>query len=80
MTFYLFGCSHRQAGVEFRQRLALSPEETPAFLKSFTAHFPEADVCALSTCNRVEIYSWVDDNNSAEFGIDTINESEKQGG
>ena len=70
MTFYLFGCSHRQAGVELRQRLALSPEETPVFLKSFAEQFPEADVCALSTCNRVEVYSWVDDEISSEFGME----------
>ncbi|MBR5162213.1 MAG: hypothetical protein IKW80_11330, partial [Thermoguttaceae bacterium] len=79
MTFYLFGCSHRQAGVELRQRLALSPEETPAFLKSFAEEFPTADVCALSTCNRVEVYSWVDDEISSEFGIEgTVAEREKQ--
>lgn len=69
MTFYVFGCTHREAGVELRQRLALSSEKTSDFLKSFASEFPMTDVCALSTCNRVEVYTWVEDEKNTEFGI-----------
>lgn len=61
MTFYVFGCSHREASVDLRQRLAISAEETEGFLNAFRTEFPETEVVALSTCNRVEIYSYIEE-------------------
>jgi glutamyl-tRNA reductase len=56
MKLQLVGCSHHTAPVEVRERLAFSPEQVRAALKSLRSRFPETEAVLLSTCNRVELY------------------------
>jgi glutamyl-tRNA reductase len=50
------GTNHRQAPVEFRERVALGPEEAAGLLRRVRAALPDADCFVLSTCNRTEVY------------------------
>ena len=49
----LIGLNHRTAGVEIREKFALTDCEN--FEKGLLAHCPVSECMALSTCNRVEI-------------------------
>lgn len=49
----LIGLNHRTAGVEVREKFALTDIEN--FEKGLLAHCPVSECMALSTCNRVEI-------------------------
>ncbi|WP_319466874.1 glutamyl-tRNA reductase [uncultured Pseudodesulfovibrio sp.] len=52
-TIILIGLNHRTAGVEVREKFALTDVEN--FEKGLMAHCPVRECMALSTCNRVEI-------------------------
>lgn len=52
----MVGCSHKDAVVEIRERLAFSEEQSLAALQKFRERFPAAELVLLSTCNRVELY------------------------
>lgn len=56
MSFCVIGCSHREATVEFRQKLAFSPKETEDFIHAFSERFSGIEIVLLSTCNRTELY------------------------
>lgn len=55
----MIGCSHRDAGVEFRERIALSDDAMRTALSNFADRYPDAELVVLSTCNRVELYAGV---------------------
>ncbi|MCX7425916.1 MAG: glutamyl-tRNA reductase [Planctomycetia bacterium] len=57
MHLQVVGCSHHNASIEVRERLAFSGEQTCAALEEFGRRFPEVESVLLSTCNRVEIYT-----------------------
>lgn len=57
MKLQLVGCSHHNASVEFRERLAFSPDQIPVALSQLRDRFPNAEAVLLSTCNRVELYA-----------------------
>lgn len=57
MKLQMVGCSHHNAAVEIRERLAFSPEQAAAALRRWRAAFPETEAVLLSTCNRVEVYT-----------------------
>lgn len=57
MRVQLVGCSHHNATVERRERLAFSPAQTRQALDQFRQLFPRAEAVLLSTCNRVEVYT-----------------------
>jgi glutamyl-tRNA reductase len=57
MKLQLVGCSHHQAAVELRERLAFTPARAEEALDSLRQKFPEAEAVLLSTCNRVELYT-----------------------
>jgi glutamyl-tRNA reductase len=61
MKLQMVGCSHHNASVELRERLAFSPAEAAAALGQWRSRFPESEAVLLSTCNRVEIYAAADD-------------------
>jgi len=61
MKLQMIGCSHHQAAVEFRERLSFTGEQVEAALRGFQERFPKSEVVLLSTCNRVELYTAVDD-------------------
>jgi glutamyl-tRNA reductase len=57
MKLQLVGCSHHQASVEIRERLAFSPSQTEEALDALRQRYPQAEAVVLSTCNRVELYT-----------------------
>jgi len=65
-TIFLVGLNHRSAGVDVREKFALT--SVADFEKSLLAACPLREVMALSTCNRVEILVVADTDRCA--GID----------
>lgn len=57
MKLQMVGCSHHNATVAFRERLAFSPQEVEQALQQLRERFPDAEAVLLSTCNRVEVYT-----------------------
>ena len=57
MNFQLVGCSHHNASIELRERLAFNPTQAARALDLWRERFPAAEAVLLSTCNRVEVYS-----------------------
>jgi len=55
MMLYAVGCSHRNTGVQVRERLAFNPEQINRALDALTSRY-ECEAVILSTCNRVELY------------------------
>lgn len=52
----MVGCSHHNAAVETRERLAFSPDQARVALADLRRRFPSSEAVLLSTCNRVELY------------------------
>lgn len=61
MKVRVVGCSHRDSSVNVRERLALSPVQTEQALSRFQTVFPDVEAVLLSTCNRTEVYTAVED-------------------
>lgn len=60
MPLYTLGINHRTAPVAIRERLSFDPEQVPAALASLR-HLPGVSEAAIvSTCNRTEIYAYLD--------------------
>ena len=57
MKLQMVGCSHHNAPLEVRERLAFSPDQTRTALVQLRAQFPETEAVLISTCNRVELYA-----------------------
>ena len=57
MKLQMVGCSHHDASVEVRERLAYSPEQMQAALAQLRRQFPDTESVLISTCNRVEVYT-----------------------
>ncbi len=60
MQILLVGLNHKTAAVGIRQRLAFDASGTAAALKMLKEKFPDCEFVLISTCNRVELYSVVD--------------------
>jgi glutamyl-tRNA reductase len=56
MKLQVVGCSHHNASVETRERLAFNPEQVRDALSRLRQLYPETEAVVLSTCNRVELY------------------------
>jgi glutamyl-tRNA reductase len=56
MKLLITGCSHHNAPVEIRERLAFSDTRAREALDQLRLRFPRAESVVLSTCNRVELY------------------------
>lgn len=56
MTITLIGVNHETAGVEIRERLAVSAHNLPSCLNRAAACPGVAEALMLSTCNRSELY------------------------
>ncbi len=52
----MIGTNHRQAPLEFREKIAFLPDEADLFLKEARDTLHGSDVFLISTCNRTEIY------------------------
>jgi glutamyl-tRNA reductase len=61
MKLQMVGCSHHNASLEVRERLAFSPDQVAVALDQWRHSFPAAEAVLLSTCNRVELYTAADD-------------------
>ncbi len=57
MNVHVIGCTHVEAGVEIRQQLSFNAQQMTDFLTSFKSNFPELELVCVSTCNRVELYT-----------------------
>jgi len=57
MKLQMVGCSHHNAPLAIRERLAFNPEQAAAALARWRAEFPRTEAVLLSTCNRVEVYT-----------------------
>jgi glutamyl-tRNA reductase len=62
MKLLLVGCSHHNASVATRERLAFTPQQAANALESWRAAFPQTEAVLLSTCNRVELYTAAEQN------------------
>lgn len=60
MRVLMVGCSHHNAPVRVRERLAFSPAQAGAALARLHERYPDTEAVLLSTCNRVEIYTAID--------------------
>ena len=56
MKLMMIGCSHRNAPISVRERLAFSPEQNRDALDAMRRRFPTSEAVLLSTCNRTELY------------------------
>ncbi|NQU25101.1 MAG: glutamyl-tRNA reductase [Candidatus Nealsonbacteria bacterium] len=61
MNVQVVGCSHHNAPIEFRERLAMDSDRTSVALDQWQKVLPETEVVVLSTCNRLEVYSAAED-------------------
>ncbi len=57
MKLQMIGCSHHDAAVEFRERVAFSSDQIGDALGAFQKRFPRGELVLLSTCNRIELYA-----------------------
>lgn len=61
MKVQVVGCSHHNASIEVRERLAFTSEEMSAALDGLRREYAGVEAVLLSTCNRVELYSATED-------------------
>ncbi len=64
---YALGVNFKTAPVEVRERLACSPEEARGILPELKTSSGVEELCILSTCNRVEIYTFSSSEGSVEL-------------
>jgi glutamyl-tRNA reductase len=65
----LLGVSHKTAPVSLRERLAMTEKEAQQFLAELIATDDVHEAVAISTCNRLEIYTVVGDPVQAETDV-----------
>src|SRR6266545_216049 len=63
LPFHVVGVSHHTAGVAVREQLALTPAQIGQWLDR--ERRAERSLMVLSTCNRLELYWWGDDDQEA---------------
>jgi glutamyl-tRNA reductase len=56
MKLQMVGCSHHNADIVVREKLAFSPAQAKQALEQMRERFPETESVLLSTCNRIELY------------------------
>lgn len=56
----IVGCSHQNTPIEIRERLAFATVQLPEAFELLAATFPGVEAVILSTCNRVELYTAVE--------------------
>ncbi|QDT08068.1 Glutamyl-tRNA reductase [Rubripirellula lacrimiformis] len=57
----MIGCSHHDAAVEFREKIAFTSSQVSEALKAFRSQFPGGELVLVSTCNRIELYTTTGD-------------------
>ncbi|MBI3313708.1 MAG: glutamyl-tRNA reductase [Candidatus Omnitrophica bacterium] len=72
MSFFVFGTSHKHCPIEIREKLCLSPKQVEEAL-AYAKTLPEiSEIVILSTCNRVEFYSFSETKRFPEEAIFSI--------
>lgn len=66
MRFMVLGCSYRTAPLHLRERLAFEAGQLPRVHRELLSIPSVREGMVLSTCNRVELYTVVDDPTAAE--------------
>ena len=61
MKLQMIGCSHHTARLETRERLAFTPERVRDALEQLRVQFPFVEAAILSTCNRIELYTFAEE-------------------
>ncbi|MGV8941591.1 MAG: glutamyl-tRNA reductase [Lysobacter sp.] len=64
-SLYVLGINHQTAPVSLREQVAFSADSLPAALMSLRGLSQVHEAALLSTCNRTEIYTVVDDDGAA---------------
>jgi len=72
MKVQVLGCSHHTASVALRERLAFSPAQAATALERLRLAFPQTEAVLLSTCNRVELCTAVEDQRVAPTHQDLV--------
>ena len=67
MSLHVIGCTHREASLDFRQKLAFSAAQAEDFLKQYQEKYPGCEVVLVSTCNRVEVYTATESADAPSF-------------
>lgn len=75
MDILVVGLNHRTSPVELREKLAFNMAEAQGFYEKLLDYRKIREAVLLSTCNRVEIYSWA--NEGGEDHIISILEESK---
>lgn len=60
MALVLLGINHNTANVDFRERVAFSPEKVGDAIHRATALPGMQELVIVSTCNRTEVYAYID--------------------
>lgn len=58
MNIVVVGLNHKTAPIELREKFAFSPQEIEEVLASLRSHSSLREAVIVSTCNRVEIYTY----------------------
>ena len=61
MPFLVIGINHRTAPVEIREKIVFAAPELPTALRELTRIAGVREAAILSTCNRTELYCYIDD-------------------
>lgn len=69
MYFFVAGFRYKNAPLEVRERLSFSKDEIPAALKTLLTYPTIKEGLILSTCNRTEIYAFVEDTEAGSGSI-----------
>jgi glutamyl-tRNA reductase len=72
MKLQMVGCSHHNASVEIRGRIAFSPSQAAEALARLRARWPDTEAVLISTCNRVELYTAAEDDTANPTHEDVV--------
>ena len=61
MKVQLVGCTHHDASIGTRERMAFGPGQVSSALAGWRHRFPSAEAVLISTCNRMELYAASED-------------------
>jgi len=60
MKIVVIGLNHKSAPIQIRERLSFTESQTMELLERLGKGYPDMEFALLSTCNRVELYSFGD--------------------
>ncbi len=67
MSFFVLGISHATAPVAIRERLSFANDQIPKALQTVTGLKGVQEATILSTCNRTEIYSYLENGSETQL-------------